>query len=66
MSEGRVEVKMVSLKNRYTEKDAKGVDITNYRLCDINLNLSEYIRFETTTDSKLYNESLDEVIKIYK
>ena len=66
LSEGRVEVKMVNLKNRYTEKDAKGVDITNYRLCDIILNLSEYIRLETTTDSKLYNESLDEVIKIYK
>lgn len=66
LSEGRVEVKMVSLKNRYTEKDVKGLDITNYRLCDIILNLSEYIRLETTTDSKLYNESLDEVIKIYK
>jgi len=66
LSEGRVEVKMVNLKNRYTEKDEKRVDITNYRLCDINLNLSEHIRFETTTDSKLYNESLDEVIKIYK
>lgn len=66
LSEGRVEVKMVSLKNRYTEKDEKRVDITNYRLCDIILNLSEYIRLETTTDSKLYNESLDEVIKIYK
>lgn len=66
LPEGRVEVKMVSLKNRYTEKDEKRVDITNYRLCDINLNLSEYIKFETTTDSKLYNESLDEVIKIYK
>ena len=57
---------MVNLKNRYTEKDEKRVDITNFRLCDINLNLSEHIRFETTTDSKLYNESLDEVIKIYK
>lgn len=66
LSEGRVEVKMVNLKNRYTEKDEKRVDITNYRLCDINLNLSEHIRFETTCDSKLYNESLDEVIKIYK
>jgi hypothetical protein len=63
---GDIAVKKISLKNIFTENDDTEMVKTYYRLCDLNLNISDKIRFEITSDSTIYNESLNKVIEFYK